>query len=663
MIFERLVLHNFGAYNGEHVIDLSVTKDRPVVLVGALNGSGKTTLLEATQLALFGRAVRGTSRAKMAYPEYLQQLINRNVRPEVGASVSLTFSHRHAGHDDVFTISRTWRKAGAAMKEEQEVLRNGSVDVEATARWLEFVEEFLPVQLADLFLFDGERIEALADPDRSAEFLKAGIHALLGLDLVDHLTRSLTVLERRKRGAQTVSKAPRDALEKSEATLEALLQRRTALTAERAAVQNLIDGSEKSLGRLQQQLVKEGGTLYQEREQIAEQAARAVQGCDERAEALRDMAAGDAPLLLVPGLVEAARDMARVAGESAIAARIHAILTERDEQLSRKLAAAQVPSKVHTELARFLEETRAPWLQAKAVQPSFEVTLAGFDHLTAEAKDRLREEIAAQLKAFDDARAIKEAAQSRQAAVPSKESLKGLMDGMQAAEHALTHARVKGELLDQELTTLAAQIARQKAVVERAREELLTVELSDAVDARIVQHSSRARSTLAAFRQAVAAKNVARLESLITERFQDLLRKGASLVDRVCIDPESFELRLRDHQGRTLDPLTLSAGERQLLAVAIVWALAKASGRTLPTMIDTPLGRLDGEHRSKLVESYFPAASHQVVLLSTDEEINGKYYAQLKSHIAREYLITFDNSTRSSRIEPGYFLQNERAVA
>jgi len=663
MIFERLVLHNFGAYHGEHVIDLSVTKDKPVVLVGALNGSGKTTLLEATQLALFGRAVRGTSRAKMAYPDYLQQLINRNVRPEVGASVNLTFSHRHAGHDDLFTISRTWRKAGTAMKEEQEVLRNGAVDVEATARWLEFVEEFLPVQLADLFLFDGERIEALADPDRSAEFLKAGIHALLGLDLVDHLTRSLTVLERRKRGAQTVSKAPREALEKSEAVLETLLQRRTALTAERAAAQNMIDGSEKALGRLQQQLVKEGGTLYHERERIAEQAVRAARECDERAEVLRETAAGDAPLLLVPELVEAARDMARLAGESAIATRIHAILTERDEQLTTKLSATNMPATLRAELACFLEQTREPWMKAGIALPDCGLTLAGFDHFTREGRDRLCEDIGLQLNAHDEARAARDAALSRQAAVPSKESLKVLLDGMQAAEHAMTLACAKGELLDQELTLMAAQIAKQQAAVERGREELLMVELNDAVDARVVQHSSRARATLATFRQAVAAKNVAHLECLITERFQDLLRKGASLVERVCIDPEFFELRLRDREGRTLDPLTLSAGERQLLAVAIVWALGKASGRTLPTMIDTPLGRLDGEHRSKLVESYFPAASHQVVLLSTDEEINGKYYAQLKSRIAREYLITFDTETRSSRIEPGYFLQNERAVA
>jgi DNA sulfur modification protein DndD len=50
--------------------------------------------------------------------------------------------------------------------------------------------------------------------------------------------------------------------------------------------------------------------------------------------------------------------------------------------------------------------------------------------------------------------------------------------------------------------------------------------------------------------------------------------------------------------------------------------LAKASGRPLPTIIDTPLGRLDSTRRRHLLERYFPVASHQVILLSTDEEID-----------------------------------------
>ena len=663
MIFERLVLHNFGAYQGEHVIDLSVSPGKPVVLVGALNGSGKTTLLEATQLALFGRAVRGTSRAKMAYPEYLQQLINRNVSPESGASVGLTFSHRHAGHNDTFTLTRTWRKAGAAVKEELEVLRNGVLDVEATGRWLEFVEEFMPVQLADLFLFDGERIEALADPERSAEFLKSGIHALLGLDLVDHLTRTLTVLERRKRSSRSDSKVQRDRLEQREAVLDGLLKQCTELTGQRAATQNQIDTGEKRLSKLRQRLVKEGGDLHADRDRIAGQATLAAAAVESRALALSEMAAGDAPLLLVPEMLEAAQRLTNEAEVSATAVRIHNVLSERDDALIRYLETAKVSKNVKTEIGRLLESTRADWLGKVSDTPALGLSPAGFAGLSPDALAGIRTAVRAQLAAFVREKDVMEAAVARRLAIPSEDGLRVLLDDVVAAERELTLTVAKGELLDAELVRLTSQANKAKEAVERARLDLHSVDLDASVDARIVNHSTRARETLAKFRTAVAERNVARLESLITEQFQTLLRKRDCLVERVCIDPQSFDLRLRDREGRTLDPMLLSAGERQLLAVAIVWALAKASGRTLPTMIDTPLGRLDGDHRSKLVESYFPQASHQVILLSTDEEINGKYYAQLQSRVAREYLISFDPKTRSSRFENGYFVQTARAVA
>ena len=58
MIFEQVVLHNFGVYRGEHRIDLDVAPEKPVVLIGALNGSGKTTFLDAMQLALYGKSAR-----------------------------------------------------------------------------------------------------------------------------------------------------------------------------------------------------------------------------------------------------------------------------------------------------------------------------------------------------------------------------------------------------------------------------------------------------------------------------------------------------------------------------------------------------------------------------------------------------------------------------
>ena len=93
------------------------------------------------------------------------------------------------------------------------------------------------------------------------------------------------------------------------------------------------------------------------------------------------------------------------------------------------------------------------------------------------------------------------------------------------------------------------------------------------------------------------------------------------------------------------------------MAVAYLWALSLASGRNLPVVIDTPLSRMDSEHRAALVERYFPHASHQVILLSTDTEIDEAHYAQLKALdvLDRVIRIQHDPEMRSSKILPGYF--------
>src|SRR5262249_8500079 len=121
------------------------------------------------------------------------------------------------------------------------------------------------------------------------------------------------------------------------------------------------------------------------------------------------------------------------------------------------------------------------------------------------------------------------------------------------------------------------------------------------------------------------------------------------------IDRDDLSVRLVGADGHDLRPERLSAGERQLLAIAILWGLARAAGRPLPAVIDTPLGRLDSEHRTRLIERYFPYASHQVILLSTDEEIDEQYLNQLAPVIGRKYLLNYDQSTSSTSVIPGYF--------
>jgi DNA sulfur modification protein DndD len=138
------------------------------------------------------------------------------------------------------------------------------------------------------------------------------------------------------------------------------------------------------------------------------------------------------------------------------------------------------------------------------------------------------------------------------------------------------------------------------------------------------------------------------------DSYQKLLRKK-SLVTSLLINVNDFSLELRGIDDQIISPERLSAGERQLLAVSMLWGLARASGRPLPAIIDTPLGRLDTAHRLNLVEKYFPNASHQVFLLSTDEEIDQNLYDEMKDSISRTYTLDYDDKERVTTIREGYF--------
>ena len=136
--------------------------------------------------------------------------------------------------------------------------------------------------------------------------------------------------------------------------------------------------------------------------------------------------------------------------------------------------------------------------------------------------------------------------------------------------------------------------------------------------------------------------------------FNHLAHKG-NLVAAVRIDPESFMATLVDHDGRDLPKAALSAGEKQVYAIAMLWALARTSGRSLPMIIDTPLARLDSAHRANLIDRYFPAASHQVVLLSTDTEVDERLAEDLGGSISHAYRLDYDTDRRQTVPGPGYF--------
>ena len=159
-------------------------------------------------------------------------------------------------------------------------------------------------------------------------------------------------------------------------------------------------------------------------------------------------------------------------------------------------------------------------------------------------------------------------------------------------------------------------------------------------------------------------KKLQLLEVYLLEELQRLLHKE-NLITKVTIDKESFEITLYDKDENAIPKDLLSKGEQQMFATGVLLALAKTSGKPLPFMIDTPLARLDVSHRDNMIEKFFPYASHQVVIFSTDSEISEKYYQQLLPHLSRSYAMEYLPGKGKTKQHLGYFWNDkgERIIA
>ncbi|MEM9510424.1 MAG: DNA sulfur modification protein DndD, partial [Cyanobacteria bacterium P01_E01_bin.35] len=234
----------------------------------------------------------------------------------------------------------------------------------------------------------------------------------------------------------------------------------------------------------------------------------------------------------------------------------------------------------------------------------------------------------------------------------SPEAYQKLNDALTTAQKKLTKCELEYDREQYQYRQIDRAIESTTKELRNYSEENINI----ANDEHIINSVAKVQQTLNIFREKLTLKKLNKLEVEVTECFRYLLHK-TNLIHKVVIDRDRFRISLYDPQGKPFPKQRLSAGEKQLLAIAFLWGLARVSGRNLPIAIDTPLGRLDSSHRHNLVERYFPAASHQVILLSTDTEIGKPEIEILRKEkaIAKEYILKYRTEKRQTTVESGYF--------
>ena len=669
MRIHTLRLNNFGLFRGVTEFDLlpkvKDNKERPVILIGGKNGAGKTTILEAVRLCLYGPLSLGARVSAREYEGYLRARVHRDEDSLVlnsTASVTLEFEHSQLGKSHYYKWSEVWDIDGKKVRTNLLVHRDGDpIDDVSHAHADDFLRDLIPPGVSQLYFFDGEKIQELAESDDDDVALSDALRSLLGLDLVERLSGDLQIYANRLQRLDDV-----DMLQKELARVEQEIQeKQDRCLAARIALdeaQSRVDDIGKQIAATEARIAKEGGAFADARGKLEEDRKRLRNAIEAAENEIRQMAEGLLPFSLAKSLC---RDLTnqlknedRVQGWESHRALLH----ERIEELTRATEKELASIDGLTDKTREALAARITQMVGKLGEPPEGLPDVKLVHrLSSGLKDSLLQGIRAATEAVPkkakklvaELETLTRDLEKTEGALrkaPKEDQLKPLIERVNdlhreigGAESELRRAMAEhssAEFALKEERNRKEKLKDRKYEAEKQGERELMV---DSVNAALEEYI-----------KLLAAEKSRELAQCVRRRFQQLWRKG-DVVRRIEIDPVTFVVSLYDRHGRLVPKTQLSAGEKQMYAISMLWGLAEVSRRPLPMVIDTPLGRLDGDHRSHLVEHYFPAASHQVIILSTDTEIDENYFNDLRPHLSHVYHLRYEEHEGRTRVKEGYF--------
>lgn len=652
MILGQLTLTNFSVYAGTQTINLAPSStNHPIVLIGGLNGAGKTSLLSAVRLALFGKRAIQFHQNNGSYVRLLRSFVHD--RSNGHTSIELEFHTYTLGEKDTYRICRSWALAPNEKVHEDvpRAWKNGTDDPVLASAWDDFIDTLMPANIAHLFFFDGEKVAELANAEGAKALLSTGIRSLLGIDLLTRLQDDLAELISKK-SKSSQSDDTEDNLSSSETNIRNFESQKAALLSDIEATENHRNIHHQALAQTEIRFKETGAHLLENRKSLEEDYQNAQNEFKRVNAELVELAAGPLPFVLIPDLLNRVHEQDKREKEAAAASVVLSVLEDRDRQTLEVLSDAETEFK--TRLAHYLQEDRRKRAETTHAEQLLNLTPEGrqklkelegiLDKERSRARELLNLRSQAETQLHHTGRLL--------AMVPSEEAVKEIT---QEREECLRLV----EAHNQELLTLRrrleqcdAALSFRRAERERALKRLSLRQIEESTEGRVIRYAQKARIRAAAFSQRVLAHSLNELGEQILESINKLFRKE-SYVCKVNINPQDFTLELSGMRGEPIPLDRLSAGERQLVIVAILWGLGQASGRPLPLIIDTPLGRLDTKHRENLLSYYLPGASHQTILLATDAEISKSEATKLKPFLGGSYVLTHNDTLKNTTIRTG----------
>jgi DNA sulfur modification protein DndD len=668
MIFNKLTLVNVGNFAGTHVFNLrqkeTAAEPQPIVLFGGLNGAGKTTIFDAIKLCLYGQEMFGAIPAAK-YHDYLRKKIHTSKTTDLQptfASIALSFDYTQQGQVYTYRVERFWEKRELKLYESLKVSRNGKsiAEVERDS-WQDFIKEIIPLGLSQLFFFDGEKIQKMMSED-SSEQLRKSIFALLGLDLVERLQVDLKIY-RSKHLQETQHENYHNYLAELEGQLNDVDAEIKIINDNKASLQNAIDLLTDQIATYRDKVAAQGEGYYRNRLSQEDARRKLEHEIGAIRDRLRELAAGLLPVAVAASLALKLKSQVETERSQKAAILLADSLDRKCQELLTRIDAPDflISISMQTAALNSLKEAVKAELSSlfsreDRTEPSREVfgysekqTVEVLNAIDAALKTIPAEMVALSVRYESAYRELQETIAFLNK-VPDEELIQPMYEQLASLNMEMGGLTEKRNTMDVQLGELANRRNEiERRIVQLERKLIAAHDLEERL-----QTVFKVERVLADYHRQLARQKVYAVQEEFTTIYRMLHRKK-DMIASVKIDPETFSVRLFDRQGAEISIGCLSSGELEIYAMSMLWALAKTSGQKLPFIVDTPLARLDSKHRDNLVELFFPYASHQMMIFSTNTEVDQQYFEQLEPNIAQAYNLEYCEERKSTVAKEGYF--------
>lgn len=664
MKIKKIHVENYKTYKFLD-LDLEVTDDRPIILIGGGNGCGKTTLFDAIYHALYGLKIKDAHQ--------FEELFNAGVKNESGLLnkhiiLEVTFSGMVLSQEQQYKLKRAYMLADNKVLESVTLnmggnqFNYGSGTPQAQKSQSEeivnkIIAANLPAELSNYFLFDAMKTSELVKEEQINKLIMKNINSVMGFNKYAQLRKVSETMLAEKKAERMANDKIREEYSQLTTQKQDLEKKIEELKEEYAAAINYANEHKEQYDHLKEGKNADDITRDQMRkiEQSLENTIRQETEYRQDIDNLAKDLETKVIFLKLASQLKTEVDVILHTKDEAKNQRANILSDEQIESFTRNLV-RMIEERYFTsnkiDVLSLINELKRQKEDGDGVEDKY-------DFLTTDEVTQLDKlvntAIINPLTELDEKRIRLN--QEIHEMPRQREHLREYQQALNGSDYTIIELY---EANNKKIQELKDDIERKENEVKELGKKIATYDY-DMPQIPDPQYDMLCK--LPDFFKALSTKLLKAKKASIERMMRDQLNINlivyAGFIGRVELsadDSDEISFKIFHKNNNEIYLSQLNAGAKQTVMQVLLKVLYNLGDYEPPVMIDTVMGVLDKESREVILERYFPDLAHQTILLSTDTEITAEHdFDKIQAYVSKTYTLHRDKENQCTTISEDYF--------